>query len=120
MRAEAVAFDRHWLCEDGHLQKNYENRKAHVEILASLISMDSPKPQKRPVVTALHGIEWTDDYAWLREKENPEVIQHLEAENAYCAAAMESTSKLQETLYAEILGRIQQTDLTVPARHGDY
>jgi len=56
----------------------------------------------------------------LREKSNPEVIKHLEAENAYTEAAMAPTKSLQQNLYDEMLGRIKQTDLSVPTRIGDY
>ena len=61
-----------------------------------------------------------DDYFWLREKNNPEVIKYLEAENAYTEEVMKPTKELQETLYKEMLGRIKQTDLSVPSRIGDY
>jgi oligopeptidase B len=82
--------------------------------------MHSVRVRKGPREYSLHNITWTDDYAWLREKENPELIAHLEAENAYTAAAMESTASLQKTLYDEILSRIQQTDLSVPVKQGPY
>src|SRR5438477_5826312 len=68
----------------------------------------------RPVEHRLHGDLRVDDYSWLREKENPEVIQHLEAENAYTRAELQPTEPFQETLYQEMLSRIQQTDLSVP------
>src|SRR4030095_8055818 len=61
-----------------------------------------------------------DDYFWLREKDNPDVTKHLEAENAYTEEVMKPTKALQETLYKEMLGRIKQTDLSVPTRIGDY
>jgi oligopeptidase B len=69
----------------------------------------------------LHGETRTDEYAWLRDKGDPRVIAHLEAENAHTTAVMKPTEALQETLYGEMLGRIKQTDLTVPYRkHGYY
>jgi len=69
----------------------------------------------------LHGETRTDEYAWLRDKSDPRVIAHLEAENAHTTAVMKPTEALQETLYGEMLGRIKQTDLTVPYRkHGYY
>ncbi len=71
-------------------------------------------------VTEIHGYKLTDNYFWLREKSNPEVIKYLEAENAYTAAMMKPTESLQETLYKEMLGRIKQTDLSVPYKKGDY
>ena len=61
-----------------------------------------------------------DDYFWLREKSNPEVIKYLETENAYTEEVMKPTKALQETLYKEMLGRIKQTDLSVPSRIGEY
>jgi len=51
---------------------------------------------------------------WLRERDSPEVIAYLEAENAYTEAQMAHTEALQKTLYDELLGRIQETDLSVP------
>ena len=64
--------------------------------------------------SVLHGDRRVDHYAWLREKENPEVTAYLEAENAYTDAILKPTEAFQESLYQEMLGRIQQTDLTVP------
>jgi oligopeptidase B len=55
-----------------------------------------------------------DPYYWLREKENPEVRAYLEAENAYADAVMAPTLPLQETLYREIVGRVQETDTSAP------
>ncbi|HTM57518.1 MAG TPA: S9 family peptidase [Candidatus Udaeobacter sp.] len=81
---------------------------------------DPPQAKKVPKVTAVHGDSLFDDYFWLREKTNPEVISYLEAENAYAAAVMKPTEALQKKLYDEMLGRIQQTDLSVPYKFGDY
>jgi oligopeptidase B len=80
----------------------------------------SPVAKKIPHPTTIHGRTLEDDYFWMRDRANPEVIAHLEAENAHTEAAMAHTKALQETLYAELLGRIKQTDLTVPARLGGY
>ena len=66
----------------------------------------------------LHGDTLKDDYFWLRERENPEVRAYLEAENAYAEAFMKPTEGFQKTLYDEMLGRIKETDLTVPYRDG--
>jgi oligopeptidase B len=79
-----------------------------------------PAAEKRPRETTIHGVTLRDDYFWLREKDSPEVIKYLEAENAYTAAVMQGTEALQETLYKEMLGRIKQTDLSVPTRIGEY
>jgi protease II len=64
----------------------------------------------------IHGDRRVDHYAWLRKKENPEVIAYLEAENAYTDAVLKPTEAFQERLYQEMLGRILQTDLSVPYR----
>lgn len=82
--------------------------------------MHSVAVRKGPVQHTLHGLTWVDDYAWFREKENPELIAHLEAENAHTAAAMRDTAGLQKQIYDEILSRIQQTDLSVPVQDGPY
>jgi oligopeptidase B len=67
-----------------------------------------------PKVDTLHGDVRVDNYFWLREKTSPEVISYLEAENQWTAAGMRHTEALQASLYQEMLGRLKQTDLTVP------
>ncbi len=73
-----------------------------------------------PRIDTLHDEVRQDDYFWLREKTNPEVRAYLEAENAYTDAGMKHTEALQEQLYREILGRIKETDLTVPYRRDGF
>ena len=83
----------------------------------------APRPPQAPVKPTkfeTHGDKRVDDYYWLREKSNPEVIRYLEAENAYTAEMLKHTEELQEKLYQEILGRIRETDLHVPVRIGGY
>ncbi|MGH7539066.1 MAG: S9 family peptidase [Gemmatimonadales bacterium] len=89
--------------------------------LAPLAAAQSP-PVARvvPKLDTLHGEILQDDYFWLRDKQNPEVRAYLEAENAYTAAGMKHTEALQQRLYGEILGRIKETDLTVPVRDNGY
>jgi oligopeptidase B len=70
--------------------------------------------------TPIHGHTLVDDYAWLRERENPEVIAYLEAENAYTAAVLEPTAEVQKKLYGEMLSHIKETDVSVPFRDGQY
>lgn len=79
-----------------------------------------PLAEKKPHTMTLHGHTRVDDYYWLREKTNPEVIAYLEAENAYTKEATSHTDDLQAQLYDEMVSRIQETDFSVPARHGDY
>ena len=83
----------------------------------------APKPpvaRRVPVVSELHGEKRVDEYGWLRDKTSAETLAYLEAENAYAAAVMKPTDALQKTLYAEMLGRIKQTDANVPYRKGAY
>jgi len=79
-----------------------------------------PVAKKVPHSTQIHGYTLKDDYFWLREKSNPEVIKYLEAENAYTEDVMKPTKEFQDALYKEMLGHIKQTDLSVPSRIGDY
>jgi oligopeptidase B len=100
--------------ETNSLIQNIERQEATAP------ASNRPVAKRHPVEHVLHGDRRIDDYAWLREKENPEVIAYLEAENAYTAAVMRSTEAFQEKLYQEMLGRIQQTDLSVPYRLRGY
>jgi len=79
-----------------------------------------PVARREPIEHLLHGDRRVDHYAWLREKENPEVIAYLNAENAYTDAVLHDTVPFQEKLYQEMLGRILQTDLSVPYRLRGY
>ena len=79
-----------------------------------------PIAKKAPHTTEIHGYTLKDDYFWLREKKNPEVLKYLEAENAYTEEVMKPTKELQEALYKEMLGHIKQTDLSVPSRIGEH
>ncbi len=75
-----------------------------------------PHHTERP----LNGHVLVDDYAWLRQKSDPKVIDYLNAENAYTAAVMQPTKPLQEKLYDEMLSHLKQTDESVPYRKGDW
>jgi oligopeptidase B len=84
---------------------------------------DTPKPpaaRRDPTPTTLHGITLQDDFRWMRDKDSPEVLDYLNAENAYTAAIMTPTAKLQAKLYAEMLSHIKETDESVPYRLGDW
>ena len=76
--------------------------------------LDPPLAQREPVEHVIHNDRRVDHYAWLRNKQDPRVTAYLQAENDYAAAYLQSTQPLQEKLYQEMLGRILQTDLSVP------
>jgi oligopeptidase B len=79
-----------------------------------------PIAEKNPKADMIHGDKRVDNYFWLREKANPKVVEYLQAENAYAEQMLAPTKPLQEKLYQEMLGRIKQTDLSVPYRDGEY
>jgi oligopeptidase B len=82
--------------------------------------MIPPEARRVPRVDVLHGESRVDDYHWLRDKDSPEVLAYLEAENAYADAALKSTEAFRETLYREMLARIKEDDQSVPYRYGDW
>jgi oligopeptidase B len=82
--------------------------------------VSEPQAPTRPTPLTHHGDTRVDDWYWLREKDNPEVIALLEAENEHTAAFMSGTEQLQKDLFAEFTSRIQETDLSVPVRKGQW
>jgi oligopeptidase B len=79
-----------------------------------------PIAPKNTTETLKHGVLLRDDYAWLRDKENPEVTAYLEAENAYAEAVTAPLAALREELYQEMLSHVKQTDVSVPYRDGAW
>ena len=89
----------------------------------TVLAADTPTPPvaaKSAWQETRHGEVVTDDYRWLHKKENPEVIAHLNAENAYTEAMTADLKPLTDKVYAEIKGRMQEVDLSVPTRRGNY
>jgi oligopeptidase B len=87
---------------------------------APLAHPHPPVARRHPVEHVRHEDRRIDNYAWLQDKRNPEVIAYLNAENAYTDAVLHGTEAFQETLYQEMLGKILQTDLSVPYRLRGY
>ena len=79
-----------------------------------------PRAAIRPHMMTMHGHTRIDNYYWLNERENPEVLAYLEAENQYADACLKPTEPLQEQLFKEITGRIKQDDNSVPIKIRDY
>ena len=79
-----------------------------------------PTAPKRPYEITQHGQTRIDNYYWMRDRTDPEVLKYLHAENDYLEEIMGHTKSLQETLYAEMKGRLKETDSTVPERRGEY
>jgi len=95
-------------------------------ILAGLIScsqepaVEPPVAQKIEKQTTVFGDTRTDYYDWLKEKDNPDVIQYLTDENLYTDYVLKDTKLLQKKIYKEIVGRIQETDISVPVKRDNY
>lgn len=92
-------------------------------ILATTCIAQEHKPPMAkivPKVDTMFGDVRVDNYFWLRERENPEVRSYLESENNYTMLMMKPIEKLQQQLYAEMLGRIKEDDQSVPAPHDGY
>ena len=96
-------------------------RKHYTENEMSLNPIPSPPiARKHQTETLVHGVPLADDYAWLRDKQNPEVTAYLEAENAYADAVLAPLNGLREQLYQEMLSHMKQTDISVPYRDGAW
>lgn len=84
------------------------------------VSAEAPSTPRRSTERTFHGETFTDEYEWLRDKEDPGVVEHLEAQNAWTLARQEHLAPLRQTLFDEIKGRTLETDLSVPSRDGDW
>ena len=85
--------------------------------------MKPPVAKKVSKILKIHGYEVTDNYAWLRDREkkkDPEIIKYLEDNNKYTESFMGKHQPFADALYKEMLGRIKQTDMTVPIKIGNY
>ena len=81
---------------------------------------EPPAARRIPSERTHHGDTVIDDYAWLADKDNPLTLRYLEAENAYTAAMTAGQAGLRDEIFAEIKGRTQETDLSVPVRKGGW
>ncbi|MEX3611220.1 S9 family peptidase [Rothia sp. LK2588] len=79
-----------------------------------------PRPHSIPTERSHHGDSFSDPFEWLRDKENPEVIEYLKAENEFTTAQTAAQDELRQTIFEEIKGRVQETDLSVPTRIGQW
>ena len=84
------------------------------------MKINPPIAAKNPFTHQEHGHERLDPYYWLNQRDNQNVIDYLNAENEYTSAVMNDTSDLQELLYDEMVGRIKQTDMSVPVELNGY
>ncbi|WP_166443039.1 S9 family peptidase [Phragmitibacter flavus] len=92
-------------------------------LCVTVIDAQSPPPpiaEKRPHSLSRHGINWTDDYHWLRNREDPSVLTHLKAENQYTDTVLAPLNSLRGKIVAELKTRVIGEDISVPYRKGDW
>jgi len=85
-----------------------------------VINSNPPSARRLPIVRTHHGHDFTDDYEWLRGKDDPAVIAHLTAENEWTGANTAHLGSLTDEIYGEIKARTQESDLSVPTRRGGH
>src|SRR5581483_10458670 len=81
---------------------------------------EPPTAKRVPHVRRIHGDETVDEWYWLLDRDDPDTVAYLEAENAYTDAATAHLAPLRERLFEEIKSHVQETDLSVPVRHGPW
>jgi len=86
------------------------------DISLNIQAATPPVAPKHSTILSKHGDKRVDDYYWLRHKQDPAVLDYLKAENAYAEAVTKPLQSFADTLYREMVGRIQETDLSVPYR----
>ncbi|MCK5757393.1 MAG: oligopeptidase B, partial [Mycobacterium sp.] len=82
--------------------------------------MTAPVAKKVPSERTHHGDTFVDDYEWLRDKDDPEVIAYLEGQNAFTESHTAQLDGLRKDIFGEIKSRTQETDMSVPSRRGQY
>ena len=109
-----LLFSVFYSCTNTDSTQNKLSEKMNAE------AMKAPMAKIKPHITILHNDTLTDNYFWLRDRENKEVIDYLNAENTYKDSVMAPTKALQTKLFDEIKGRIKEEDESVPYKEGDY
>jgi len=84
------------------------------------INMQAPDVEKKPKELTIHGDTRVDDYYWLNDREDPQVIQYLEAENTFTKSILGPTEEFQKKLFEEMRGRIKEDDQSVPYKRNGY
>lgn len=105
--------------------RNYKHQLSALLILSTFAlsnaqNMQAPKAKKIEHKLEKHGDIRIDNYYWLNDRENPEVIQYLNDENTYTDFILKDTEQLQENLFNEIRNRIKEDDSSVPYKHNGY
>ena len=88
--------------------------------MASNSIIKAPLAKKKPQQLEKHNDIRIDNYFWMKDREHPEVINYLNAENAYCDESMAHTKAFQKDLFEEMKGRIKEDDSSVPYKYNGY
>jgi oligopeptidase B len=107
-----------WACQPSPEQQNTPAATYQPKTQADFPA--PPRAAAKPQEFTEHGGKRVDNYYWLRDKANPEVVKYLEAENAYCDTVMGHTKPLQDSLFRELRGRIKEDDSSVPVLDNGY
>lgn len=100
--------------------KNRKIRGPQNRALCYICGMNPPKAEQKLETKEVFGHVFEDNYAWLRQKEAPEVLAYLNAENEYMEHKTAHTKEFRDELFKEMLGRIKEDDRSVPAKKGNY
>jgi oligopeptidase B len=82
--------------------------------------MNTPIASRRPTSRDLHGETFTDDYAWLRDRTDPETVSYLEAENEFTESSLAHLADLRQRIFEEIRSRVLEDDISAPAKRGEW
>jgi len=104
-------------CKTKNMKKDTNDNSS---VSTEIVSLETPTVAKKPKKMEIHGDVRTDNYYWLNEKENPEVIDYLNAENNYYDKVTKHTNQFQEDLFQEMKGRIKEDDSSVPYKSNGY
>src|SRR5258708_5875245 len=96
--------------------RSLESASMSIRSPESLATAEPPSAKRIPAERTFHGDTFVDVYAWLADKENPDTIAFLEAQNAYTEAMTAGQAGLRDEIFGEIKGRTKETDLSVPTR----
>lgn len=88
--------------------------------LSAATQVTPPVAAKHPHIRSHHGIDFQDDYEWLRDKTAAETLEHLNAENDHTEAHTAELAELRENIYTEIRSRVKETDMSIPTRAGGH
>ncbi len=105
-------------CTGENTTKNNTTKKE--SIMFQQVDVVAPTAKKVPKELSIHGDKRIDNYYWMNQREDQEVVDHLNAENSYREEMMAHTKTFQKDLFEEIKGRIKQTDMSVPYKDNGY